>query len=79
MSTDIGMEATRTDPHCQSIFKAEGTCLVHQRSSLSDEPVADAVKRLKINLIWRPHFDRSHGWPRHGFGNGRGIDGVGLD
>lgn len=48
---DIGMKATLADPHYQPILKAEGPCLVHERCSLPDEPISDAMHRLQINLI----------------------------
>jgi hypothetical protein len=40
------------------------------------KPVADAVKRLQIDLFGRSNFHEAHGRPRHRFGNGRSIDGI---
>ena len=54
------MEATRPDSHCQAVFKAEGARLIHQRSSLSHKPVADAVRAIGVTEVtyyrWRNEY-----------------------
>lgn len=60
MPTDVDMKAASADARRQSISEAEGSRLVDQSRPLADEPVADAMEGLQIDLLGCANLDKAH-------------------
>ena len=69
----LQFEETRALADRDPVFKAKGAHLANQSGAVADHLVADAMKRLKINLVRALQFDKPHRGTGYRLGNRRCV------
>ena len=72
----LGPQGTQALPHGDAPLQQERTDLIDDAGTLTDQSIADAVQRLKIELIGGLGRDELHGRALHRLGDGFRISEV---
>src|SRR6201997_5001257 len=72
----LGPQGTQALPHRDAALQQERTDLIDDAGTLTDQSIADAVQRLKVELIGGLGRDELHGWSLHSLADGFRISEV---